>query len=163
MVPVQFVKLSGELLVQDSVEFRKDATIGDFNAALKRLKFSVTLNMHYVWRGRTMLVDDTDGPVFSDPSFQPDEEVQVVQVVLWRDLNEGVGDFVYQCVEGAPAHEQNDLRVAMFDHREHGSNDGVVDITTCFHDFKKRQLCLIAAVWLKHFSSPLLGPVLVDR
>ena len=49
------------------------------------------------------------------------------QVVSWRDLN---ADFVYQCLEGAPAHEENDLRVALFDHRANGGNDGVVDAAT---------------------------------
>ena len=69
MVLVEFVKLSGGLLVLDPLEFRRGATIGAFNAALKRLKISVTLNMHYVWRGCTMLAYDIDRPVFSDPSL----------------------------------------------------------------------------------------------
>ena len=49
------------------------------------------------------------------------------QLVLRRDLK---ADFVYQCFEGDPADEQHDLRVALFDHRTNGGNDGVVDAAT---------------------------------
>ena len=48
-------------------------------------------------------------------------------VVSCKNLN---ADFVYDCLEEAPSHEQNDLRVALFDHRENGGNNGVVDAAT---------------------------------
>ena len=57
-------------------------------------------------------------------------------------------DFVYDCLEEAPSHEQNDLRVALFDHRENGGNNGVVDAATHYIESMGKR-CFYVVIALK--------------
>ena len=72
--------------------------------------------------------------------------------------------FVYQCLEGAPADDQNDLFVALFDHRENGGNNGVVDAATKYiESLGLRSFCCVLRKCVLRRSTRTLASTLEGK